>query len=151
MTPAQMHLIRRSFSMVNPIAPQAAALFYSRLFEIDPGLRALFPGDLKVQGNRLIEALARCVEAIDEPEALLASARELGERHAGLGAREAHHESVAIAMMWTLQAALGPAFSPAVREAWAIFYRSLASAAKASARAVISREPTRVCAAPASR
>jgi hemoglobin-like flavoprotein len=54
-------------------------------------------------------------------------------------------------MMWTLQAALGPAFSTEVRDAWATFYRSLASAAKESARAVISREPTRVCAAPASR
>jgi hemoglobin-like flavoprotein len=151
MTPAQKHLIQRSFSMVNPIAAQAAVLFYSRLFEIDPSLRTLFPDDLKAQANKLVEALARCVDAIEQPEALLAAARALGERHAGLGAREAHHESVATAMMWTLQAALGPAFSPAVRDAWTTFYRSLAGAAKESARAVINREQTRVCAAPAAR
>ena len=42
MTPAQKLLIRKSWAQVVPIADQAATLFYQRLFEIDPSVRALF-------------------------------------------------------------------------------------------------------------
>ena len=36
MTPENQALVRDSFAKVAPIAPQAAALFYGRLFELDP-------------------------------------------------------------------------------------------------------------------
>ena len=39
MTPENQALVRASFAKVVPIAPQAAALFYDRLFVLDPSLR----------------------------------------------------------------------------------------------------------------
>jgi hypothetical protein len=39
-------LVRESFDLVEPIAPQAAELFYANLFEADPVLRARFRGDM---------------------------------------------------------------------------------------------------------
>ena len=45
-TPAQKTLVQESFALVAPIADDAAALFYRRLFEIDPSLQRMFRGDM---------------------------------------------------------------------------------------------------------
>ena len=42
----EISLVKSSFKKVAPIADQAAAIFYARLFELDPSLRALFHGDM---------------------------------------------------------------------------------------------------------
>jgi Globin len=42
MTPENQTLVRDSFAKVVPIAPQAAAMFYDRLFMLDPSLKPLF-------------------------------------------------------------------------------------------------------------
>lgn len=48
MTPHQIELVQSSFSLVEPIIEPAAMMFYDRLFQLDPSLRAkprppLFP------------------------------------------------------------------------------------------------------------
>ena len=58
MTPEQVSLVQESFKKVQPIAPQAADLFYGRLFEIAPQVRPLFPADLKEQKRKLMAMLA---------------------------------------------------------------------------------------------
>ena len=45
-TPTQTALVQSSFAIIAPIADDAAALFYQRLFEIDPSLRRMFPEDM---------------------------------------------------------------------------------------------------------
>src|SRR5579862_7610985 len=57
MTPEQVTLVKQSFAQVAPIAPQAAALFYGRLFEIAPDVRPLFKRDMAEQGRMLMEVL----------------------------------------------------------------------------------------------
>ena len=57
MTPQQIALVRDSFAKVVPIKEQAAALFYDRLFALDPSTRALFRGDMKSQGAKLMAAI----------------------------------------------------------------------------------------------
>ena len=49
MLPEQVMLVQESFKKVQPIAMQAADLFYGRLFEIAPEVRKLFPEDLTEQ------------------------------------------------------------------------------------------------------
>ncbi|HLP24683.1 MAG TPA: hemin receptor, partial [Acidobacteriota bacterium] len=61
MSPQEIQLVRSSFAQVVPIADQAAALFYARLFELDPSLRALFHGDMAAQGKKLMQAIGFCV------------------------------------------------------------------------------------------
>ena len=41
----QIELVQSSFARVEPIADTAAALFYTRLFELDPSLRLMFKGN----------------------------------------------------------------------------------------------------------
>ena len=49
MTDTQKTLVQDTFAMVAPITDQAAALFYGRLFELDPSLRPLFKADITQQ------------------------------------------------------------------------------------------------------
>ena len=51
MTPLQTELIRRSFARVAPIADEAAALFYAKLFTLAPELKPLFIGDMRAAGR----------------------------------------------------------------------------------------------------
>ena len=71
MTPAEIKLVQTSFGNVVPIADTAAALFYGRLFEIDPGTRPLFRGELKKQGAMLMQTLGLAVRHLDQPEQIL--------------------------------------------------------------------------------
>ena len=41
MTPEQITLVQQSFAKVAPISAQAAVLFYDRLFEVAPSVRAI--------------------------------------------------------------------------------------------------------------
>ena len=43
MTSEQITLVQQSFSKVAPISEAAAVLFYDRLFEVAPSVRAMFP------------------------------------------------------------------------------------------------------------
>ncbi|MBY0339033.1 MAG: hypothetical protein K2X11_20640 [Acetobacteraceae bacterium] len=129
MTPEQIALVQKSFAAVVPIADQAAALFYGRLFEEDPALRPLFAhSDMAAQGRKLMQALGFVVGSLNKPEALMPAARDLAIRHVGYGVRPAHYGSVGAALLWTLGQGLGTAFTPAVREAWATAYGGLAGA-----------------------
>ena len=82
MDPEQIALIRASFGRVEPIAETAAALFYARLFELDPALRPLFRGDLQVQGRALMGMLRVVVRGLDRLEQLVPAVQALGRRHA---------------------------------------------------------------------
>lgn len=84
MNPYQITLIQNSFTLVLPIADEAAALFYGRLFELDPSLRPLFTTDMNQQGRKLMSTLAVVVADLEKPEALVGAVRRLGRRHAGM-------------------------------------------------------------------
>ena len=127
MTPQQKILVQQSFGVVAPIAEAAAALFYGRLFELDPSLRPLFRGDLTTQGRHLMATLAVAVRGLDDLPTLVPAVRALGRRHAAYGVRAEHYATVGEALLWTLEQGLGERFTPAVRSAWAAVYDLLAA------------------------
>jgi hemoglobin-like flavoprotein len=126
-------LVKESFDLVTPIAPQAAALFYAKLFEADPELKPLFKGDMVVQGHALMQMLELAVNLLDQPGVLMPALRDLGRRHAGYGVQDRHYDSVGAALLTTLRQGLGAAWSPEVEEAWAEVYGVLASTMKEAA------------------
>lgn len=78
----QAVLIRDSFALVKE-APQAIVmLFYGRLFDMDPSLRALFKIDMKLQSKKLADTLAAVVDAAEQLDALVPTLRQLGRTHA---------------------------------------------------------------------
>ena len=128
MTPQQIALVRESFAKVVPIGEQAAALFYDRLFAIDPSTRPLFRGDMKSQGAKLMAAIEAVVKSLDRIETMLDDLRALARRHDSYGVREEHYAAVGAALLWTLEQGLGLDFTPDVREAWVTAYGFLSSA-----------------------
>ena len=134
MTPADVQSVQHSFEKVVPIADAAAAMFYARLFEIDPSTRGLFGTDMRKQGAMLMQTLGLAVRHLHEPEHILAAVQALGRRHVGYGVREAHYDSVGSALLWTLGQGLGPAFTAEVNAAWQKAYALLAGIMKTAAR-----------------
>jgi nitric oxide dioxygenase len=125
MTPEQVALVQASFQTVAPIADQAAALFYERLFETTPELRALFTSNMEVQGQKLMAAIATVVNGLGEIEAIAPAVCDLAKRHVAYGARPEHYKLVGAALLWTLEQGLGGDFTPAVCAAWAEGYGAL--------------------------
>jgi hemoglobin-like flavoprotein len=135
MTPEQVRDIQRSWAAVVPIAGTAADLFYDRLFDLDPSLRALFPADLSGQKKKLMDMLHWIVVGLDELPKLVPAVRELGARHRGYGVAPQHYETVGAALLWTLERGLGELFTPEVERAWTEAYRVLAEAMQAGPEA----------------
>jgi hemoglobin-like flavoprotein len=133
MTPAEKVLVQQTFAKVVPIADQAAALFYGRLFEMDPSLRPLFKTDLVEQGKKLMQMIGFAVKGLDTLDQLVPAVQNLGRRHAGYGVTDVHYETVGGALLWTLEKGLGPAFTPDVKAAWVTVYTLLATTMKAGA------------------
>jgi hemoglobin-like flavoprotein len=122
MTLEQIKAIQQSFAKVAPISEQAAALFYGRLFEVDPAIRPLFHGDMKEQGRKLMATLAVVVNNLDDLGAVLPAASALAKRHVAYGVKPAHYTPVGEALLWTLQQGLGAAWTPELAAAWAAAY-----------------------------
>ena len=128
MLPKQKMLIQETWAQVVPIADRAAAIFYQRLFEVDPSTRALFnTTDMAQQRKKLIQVLSVAVSSLDNLGALGKTVEDLGRRHAGYGVKDAHYDSVGVALLWTLEQGLGKAWSPEAAAAWKEVYGVLSS------------------------
>jgi hemoglobin-like flavoprotein len=117
-TSTDVALVQGTFRKILPIADQAAALFYARLFELDPALRTLFRGDMHEQGRKLIAMIETAVSSLASHETPLPADRELGARPRDYRITEEPHASIGAALLWTLQKGLGSEFTPAVAAAW---------------------------------
>ena len=133
MTPEQQTLVGGSFAKVAPIAAQAAAMFYDRLFALDPGLRPLFKGDMTEQGQKLMAMIGTAVANLHRLGDIVPAVRDLGKRHGGYGVKDADYDTVAGALLWTLEQGLGADFTPATRDAWVACYGVLAREMKTAA------------------
>ena len=133
MTPAQVVLVQQSFTKVQPIADRAADLFYDRLFATAPAVRPLFPDDMSDQKRKLMKMLATAVANLHQVEKILPIIEDLGRKHVQYGAKPEHFDTVGDALLWTLEQGLGEAFTPAVKEAWAATYATIANTMKGAA------------------
>lgn len=127
MNPAQIKLVQDSFSKVASIADQAAVIFYDRLFEVAPSVKAMFPSDLTEQRKKLMATLAVVVGGLSNLETILPAASALAKRHVAYGAKPEHYPVVGSALLWTLEKGLGAAWTPEVASAWTAAYGVLSN------------------------
>tara|TARA_R110002167_G_scaffold8756_6_gene40043 strand:+ start:222 stop:1088 length:867 start_codon:yes stop_codon:yes gene_type:complete len=127
LTDRQRQLVQDSFAKVEPISDDAAAMFYGRLFDIRPDLKALFTGDMAEQGKMLMGTLKLAVAGLNNLGKLTPALSTLGIRHRGYGVKVGDYDAVADALLWTLEQVLGDDFDNETREAWAVTYDLLAS------------------------
>lgn len=122
----QLDLVQESFKSVEPISETAAALFYGRLFELDPRIEPMFKADLAEQGRKLMATLGLVVKGLKDLKRILPAVRSLGARHVEYGTEPEHYATVGEALLWTLEQGLGDAFTPETREAWTQAYELVA-------------------------
>lgn len=130
-------LVQSSFEKVKPIAGDAAKIFYTKLFELDPKLKPLFPAAseeaMAAQGNKLMTMLASAVAGLTRLEALIPVLQDLGKRHVAYKVEASHYDTVGAALLDTLAAGLGDDFTEEVKEAWTEVYVTMATVMKEAA------------------
>jgi hemoglobin-like flavoprotein len=132
----QKALVRESFAKVAPLAEAAGPMLYERIFAIDPDLRRPFPDDLKTQGRKVISVLAVAVANLDRLEDIAPTVCELGRRHVRYGVSERDYDTIGLALIETLEAALDDGFTTQIRDVWTACYRTIAAEMKAAAATV---------------
>ncbi len=124
-----INLVQESFEKVKPIASTAADIFYTKLFELDPALKPLFPTDkegaMVEQGNKLMTMLGAAVAGLSNMDALIPVLKGLGKRHVDYKVEPSHYETVGAALLGTLEAGLGDEFTSEVKEAWTTVYGAM--------------------------
>jgi hemoglobin-like flavoprotein len=127
MTPRQIKLVQDSLNLIGPDLESVAMMFYDRLFQLSPSLRAMFRSPHEDQARKLAHVLTLVVRGLSRPQQILGAVEELGRRHLMYGVRPEHYATVGAALLWTLQTWFGDAFTPEVRKAWADAYQFLSS------------------------
>lgn len=129
----QIVVAQQSFEKVLPIADTVAEVFYRRLFELDPSLKRLFKGDMQAQGRKLMDMIQTVIYGLDQFDRIIPTVQDLGRHHGGLGVKDQDYDTVAAALLWTLERELGPDFTPEVKRAWIEVYSLLANTMKEAA------------------
>jgi hemoglobin-like flavoprotein len=123
----QHALVRDTLALIRPVSETTAALFYGRLFDLNPDLEALFKGDMASQQHRFMTMLFAAVDHLDQPALLVPTLRNLGQRHLAYGVERDDYTTAGEALDWTLDVVLGDDYTPAARIAWAATYAWIAA------------------------
>lgn len=122
MTREEIALVKESFESLRPIPKGVGRAFYETLFAVDPSLRPLFKGDLEAQGAMFVSALGLAVAGLEDATSGEHTLRDLGRRHAAYGVSDAHFAVFREALVKTLRAHLGAAFTEAHAAAWRLAF-----------------------------
>src|SRR5260370_8624000 len=125
MTPKQVALVQDSLTKVGLIWEASAVLFYDRLFDIAPQMKAMFPDDMIEQRRKLMAMLTGVVKGLGNLEQVLPAASALAKQHVNYGAKAEHYPVVGAALLWTLEKALGDGWTPEVADTWGTAYSTL--------------------------
>jgi hemoglobin-like flavoprotein len=125
MTPKQVALVQDSFAKVALTSDATAVLFYDRLFDIAPQMKAMFPDDMIEQRRKLMATLAAVVKGLGNLEQVLPAASALAKRHVSYGAKARHYPVVGAALLWALEKGLVDGWTPEVADAWSTAYGTL--------------------------
>mgnify|MGYP000131100923 CR=1 FL=1 len=132
-TQRQKLLIQESFLKVEPIADVAADIFYKKLFEYDPSLKALFKGDMKKQGVMLMSTLKVAVKGLDNLEELVPVLQKLAIKHLDYGVKVEDYTPVGNALIFALKTGLADAFTEELKNAWIAVYKVIANVMREAA------------------
>jgi hemoglobin-like flavoprotein len=137
----EITLVQNSFRRILPSADRTAALFFARLFEIDPALRHQLTGDHSTAGRKLMQALSLAINGLHCPAMLSPLVRRIGMRGAGALLGNGRPEAVGAALLWALEKSSGQPFPLETRNAWNRAYWFLAGSLKAGARDAVRATP----------
>ncbi len=115
-----------TFARIAAAGDEAAAYFYGWLFAANPELRDLFPPAMDTQRDRLFIALTKIMKCLTQPAELADYLGQLGVDHRKYSVEPAMYPAVGRALIATLRAFAGPAFTPLAEQAWMDTYGAAA-------------------------
>jgi NAD(P)H-flavin reductase/hemoglobin-like flavoprotein len=116
-------LLKESFALIEPVANKVAGDFYARLFLENPAVRDMFPVAMDGQRDRLMNAILRIVQSLDDPDSLMPYLRQLGRDHRKFGARPEHYEAIGRNLILSIRKYVGSSWTPQMERAWWEAYR----------------------------
>lgn len=125
---AKIQLVQESFNRIAARADDVAQLFYARLFQAQPELRAMFRNDLALQRQKLMDTLVLAVRSLDDISGLVPELKQLALRHRDYGVTTEHYELVGNALLSALAETFGPEWTPELQWAWGDIYWVIAKA-----------------------
>ncbi|MFF9914882.1 globin domain-containing protein [Streptomyces sp. NPDC013457] len=124
----EIELIRSSVSVVEPLAADMTVYFYAILFARYAEVRPMFPAGMDSQRGRLLRALLRIVDLVDDPERLVRFCAHLGRDHRKFGTLRDHFPAVGECLLASLARYAGPAWTQDTAAAWTKAYGVVADA-----------------------
>jgi len=126
-TEREIELVGKTWEIAGADPDAAATLFYGKLFAKAPGVRPLFPEDMKAQGQKLMQMIGVAVNNMATVEQIIPALEACGRRHVDYGALPDHYPVVGEVLLDTLATAVGDDFTDEARDAWAKTYGILSS------------------------
>lgn len=119
-------LVKRSWRLLRNIDPAVIGeTFYGKLFSDQPALRRLFPKDMSLQYQKLVDMLNTILAQLDNMEDINREIALMGQRHVIYGVKPAHYKMVGRAFLWMLEQGLGADFTSDVKQAWSNCYQAI--------------------------
>jgi hemoglobin-like flavoprotein len=135
-TKQQRRLVQESLPEIQELSGPIGQLFFGRLFEMDPSLRAMFHQDIALQSKKVMDVLTSVVARLDHFDEFEPEIRALGQRHTGYGVRPDHYDLLNNALIWALGRALDSEFYPELKAAWRAVLDSISVTMKEGAAEV---------------
>ena len=135
MNAQQIHLVKETWGFVITKSDEAGELFYNRLFEVAPGVRHLFKGEIKEQSRKLMNMVTYVIAKLDKLDTIVTEIKSLAQRHNKYGAKPEHYAVVGECLLYTLKTGLGERWNRQTEEAWVAVYTVLSTAMIAGQKA----------------
>ncbi|QOW01564.1 globin domain-containing protein [Rhodococcus pyridinivorans] len=124
--PADWVLVRDNAARLAPRADRIGKYFYTCLFHAEPGLRAMFPDEMREQNDRFVRALLDLAKGSDDPDRLTVYLHRLGLGHRRYRVQPEHYPIVGMSLVAALEYLSGPVWTPRLAQAWLNVYSAAA-------------------------
>lgn len=118
MTRRDIQLVKSSFEQVRPNLSAISQLFYGRVFQVAPSIRAMFVGDIRAQAKKFQDMLAVLVDGLDHAEQYAPALHAMGQRHLGYGVTDEQYAVVADALVWAVSQGVDGGMTTDEKNAW---------------------------------
>ena len=110
--------LQSSMTLMMADQDKFSKIFYDKVFDRAPFVRALFRNNMTDQGRLLTHMLGGIVYSLSRPEHLKRGLQKLGKSHVQYGVQEEYYPVVKQAMIETIDEVLGEGKTPRTMEAW---------------------------------
>jgi class 3 adenylate cyclase/hemoglobin-like flavoprotein len=117
--PDRASLVQATVGVLMQHQRRLTSNLYRRLFELAPGAKALFHGNMELQGQMLSHMLQCLVYGMARPGTMALGLRELGRRHDGYGVAPEYYPAFRQAFLESARMVLAEKHTPDVEKAWA--------------------------------